>query len=58
MRFAAKAVSARILTGETGDYNDFSHTSVAPKAFTGVKLADGKLTFTLPACAVAEITCL
>jgi len=56
--FAAKAVSARILTGETGDYNDFSHTSVAPKAFTGVKLADGKLTFTLPACAVAEITCL
>ena len=56
--FVAKSVTARILTGATGDYNDFTHTSVAPKAFTGVKLVDGKLTFTLPACSVTEITCL
>jgi len=55
--FTAKTVSGRILAGAMDDYNDFETTKLALKPFTGVKLENGGLTVSLPACAVAEITC-
>ncbi|MBQ7187543.1 MAG: alpha-N-arabinofuranosidase [Ruminococcus sp.] len=54
--FEASSVSARVLTGEVHAHNTFE----APEAvgITGLKaeISGGKLTFTLPACAVAEIS--
>lgn len=55
--FTANTADARILTGAMEDDNDFSETRISVKPFEGVALERGKLTFTLPACSVMEITC-
>ncbi|MCE5342625.1 MAG: alpha-N-arabinofuranosidase, partial [Eubacteriales bacterium] len=55
--FAIKEVSARILTGNMDDYNDFGSVKLSVKPFSGVRLADGRLTVALPACSVCEIIC-
>jgi alpha-L-arabinofuranosidase len=55
--FAVQTASGRILAGAMDDYNDFEHTRLAPKPFTGVKAVGGRLVIDLPACSVAEITC-
>ena len=55
---AAKSVSGRILTAPaTNSYNTFAapHT-VEPAKFDGAKLADGKLTITLPAKSVVVLS--
>ena len=52
----AKEVSARILKGAMGQYNDFGNSTLAVEDFNGCTVEDGKLTVHLPACCVAEIT--
>ncbi|MDD6142520.1 MAG: alpha-L-arabinofuranosidase C-terminal domain-containing protein [bacterium] len=51
----AKEACGRIVKGEMGQYNDFDASPIAVEAFDGVKVEDGKVTITLPACCVASI---
>ena len=53
---AATAVSARILKGDIHQYNDFGSSPLSVEDFDGVKLENGVLTVSLPACSVAAIT--
>lgn len=54
---AGASASARILTGRTTDFNDFDCADrLAIRDFDGVTVQDGTLSFTIPACAVMEIT--
>lgn len=57
--FVPQTAGGRILTGGMGDYNDFEKhpAKLAVRPFDGIKLAGGKLTVSLPPCAVAEIAC-
>ena len=52
----ASAVTARILKGDMGQYNDFDASPLTVEAFDGCTLEDGVITVQLPACCVAEIT--
>lgn len=50
-------VSGRILSGAINAKNDFNDpNAVSIKEFAGIKIEGGKLSFTMPACSVAEIT--
>lgn len=52
-----KTVTARILTGETGDFNGFDHpTDVQIQEFTDIQQKHAGFSFTIPACAVMELT--
>ncbi|MGI5893754.1 MAG: alpha-N-arabinofuranosidase [Candidatus Merdivicinus sp.] len=53
----AHTVEARILTGEMGAHNTFDEPEkVKITDFSGVSVTEEGLSFTLPACSVAEIT--
>lgn len=50
-------VTARILTGKMDAYNTFdAPETVGIRGFDEITVADGKLSFTLPACSVIEVT--
>ena len=53
---SASSVSARILKGDIHQYNDFGSSPLCVEDFDGVKLENGVLTVSLPACSVAAIT--
>ena len=53
---SASSVSARILKGEIHQYNDFGSSPLCVEDFDGVKLENGVLIVSLPACSVAAIT--
>ena len=51
-----KSVKAEILTGKMDDFNTFDKPeTVMTKEFTGIKVADGKMSFSIPACSVMHI---
>lgn len=53
----AQQLKGRILKGNIGGFNDFSHpTDIVPEEFKDMELKHGGLSFTLPACSVAEIS--
>lgn len=46
----------RVLSGKMDEYNDFEKQPLCIRPLEGLKVSAGKLTLTLPACCVAEIT--
>ena len=53
----AKQISARILRGGTGDFNDFENPQkLRVEPFTDISLTPGGFSLAMPACAVMEIT--
>ena len=47
----------RILSGNMGDYNDFSaQDRVRPREFSEFTAEKGGIAFTMPACSVLELT--
>ena len=51
------AVQGRILTGRMDAYNDFDcPENVSIRPMEGLRLENGQIRCTLPACSVAEIT--
>jgi len=55
--FKASAALGRVLTGAMDAYNDFEQERLKIVPLEGLELDGGCLKVTLPACAVAEITC-
>lgn len=49
-------VTARILTGEVHQYNDFGNSPLKVEEFTAFEKVDGGLVLHLPACSVVEVT--
>ena len=57
VNFVPTEASGRILSGNSGDHNDFDHPdAVTIQAMEGIRVEDGKLFVTMPACSAAEIT--
>lgn len=57
VNFVPAEASGRILSGNSGDHNDFDHLdAVTIQTMEGVRVEDGKLFVTMPACSAAEIT--
>ncbi len=54
--FHPKKVSARILTGAMTDKNTFEEPDAVHSEAFELKLEDGKLNFTIPACSILKIT--
>ena len=53
---AAKSVKASVLTGDMRAHNTFDDPDVVESAdYTAVKIADGKVVFTAPACSVMHL---
>ena len=53
---AAKSVKASVLTGDMRAHNTFDAPDVVESAdYTAVKIADGKVVFTAPACSVMHL---
>ena len=53
--FAASKVTARILTGDAHDHNDFDAPETVAIAPYTAELRDGRLTVKLPACSAVEL---
>ena len=49
-------VTARILQGEMGDYNDFASAPLTVREFTDFEVKDGDIVLHLPACCVVEVS--
>jgi len=52
----AAKVSARILAGEMGQYNDFDNSPLAIADFDGVEITDEGIVLHLPKCCVVEVS--
>jgi len=52
----AKKVSARIVTGEIHQYNDFGNSPIAVADFDGVEITDEGIVLHLPKCCVVEVS--
>ena len=49
-------VSARVLSGEPAQYNDFDHSPLCVREFTDFTVDDDFITLSMPACSVVELT--
>jgi len=55
--FEAKKVTARVLTGKMGEYNDFGTPErLKPQPLRDVRVAGGNVEIVMPPCAVAEVS--
>ena len=52
----AKKVSARIVTGDIHQYNDFGNSPIAVADFDGVEITDEGIVLHLPKCCVVEVS--
>ena len=53
---AVGGAKGRILSGAMDAYNDFENAPLFIREYTDFSIRDGRLTATLPPCAVAELT--